>query len=442
MAIATPLAGAVGDAPVGMPGDPPPDVMVGAVHRRQRPGPVLMATAAAILTAGALIAGVRAATPLDSSSLGSGAARTGQDLRSTCAARPDDPLCVRPITRQPGGIGALSTGVSSSVGGTLAATVPGVTAGYYAPAPTATPDAPGRMILSGPDAPDPFVLVTGGHYFLYTSEGNAPGLNVPLREGTELGEWGPVRDALPRLPPWAVPGFTWAPDVRQVAGGWALYFTAIVRGSQPPVECIGAAFGPGPTGPFTAQPAPFVCQLDHRGSIDPRTFVDADGTLWLDWKSDDNADPDVPGPDQGGVTGIWAQRLSPDGRTLLGPRAELYRPDLPWEGTIAEAPQLVLVQGAYWLFFSANWFNSVHYAIGIARCVGPAGPCVDARSTPLLGSNAQGTGPGEPSVFRDATGVWLAYNPWRSDVPGATPPRPVAVVRLGFGVSGPYLATG
>ena len=43
-------------------------------------------------------------------------------------------------------------------------------------------------------------------------------------------------------------------------------------------------------------------------------------------------------------------------------------------------------------------------------------------------------------MFIGHNGVWLLYNPWRSYAPSLpTPPRPVAIARVGFGPFGPYL---
>ena len=58
-----------------------------------------------------------------------------------------------------------------------------------------------------------------------------------------------------------------------------------------------------------------------------------------------------------------------------------------------EAPQLVLVRGTYYLFYSGGWFNQPAYSIGAARCAGPLGPCADTAAAPLLASNVQGAGP-------------------------------------------------
>ena len=239
------------------------------------------------------------------------------------------------------------------------------------------------------------------------------------------------------LPPWVGAGFTWAPDVHRFATGYVLYFTALVRGSHPAMECIGDAVGTSPTGPFRPSPQPFICQPTLGGDIDPRVIVGLDGSPYMLWKSDQNI---------GGATTptqMWSAPLSADGRTLTGRPALLLTPDEPWEGTIVEAPDMVAVDGTFWLVYSGNWFNGPNYAIGAARCAGPQGPCADLGQNPLLGSNAQGSGPGEPSLFADSDGVWMLYSPWRSLAPRPDiPPRPVEITRIGFTAAGPYLAAG
>jgi hypothetical protein len=324
-------------------------------------------------------------------------------------------------------------------GGIAAATAPGAPSSFFSPRPVTDRSAPARVVLKGPDAPDPFVLVDGSNEYMYTSNGTLK-MNVPEYTLLAGHRWGDLREALPNLPDWARRGFTWAPDVHRVSGGWALYFTAAVKGASPSMQCIGDAFGSSPLGPFKPEPKPFICQIAHRGSIDPRTFVDAQGTLWVYWKSDDNANPQIPWKTGKGLTGMYAQRLSPSGKTLLGSPRLVLQPTLPWEGTIIEAPDMLFEQGHYWMFYSGGWFNSPGYAIGAALCAGPIGPCSPTSAKPLLSSNSQGAGPGEPSVFEDSSGIWMLYNPWASNDPRPTPNRPVVEVRLGFTSAGPYIA--
>ena len=281
-------------------------------------------------------------------------------------------------------------------------------------------------------------MAADGRYVLTTSGGTvADPVNVPVVTSADFVHWSAPVDALPVLPPWAEHGFTWAPDLHRFGATYALYFTAMLHGSVPPTECIGSAFATSPTGPFTARPTPIICQLDMGGDIDPRVFVDSDGTPWMLWKSDQNIGGS-PTP-----TKLWSQRLSADGTRLLGGPNVVLSPDRPWQGTIVEAPDMVEVDGTYWVFYSANWYNDPAYAVGAARGVGPAGPCADIGPAPLLASNAQGAGPGEASVFQDAGGTWLLYSPRRSLAPHPDiPARPVYITRLGFTALGPYLAAG
>ena len=216
---------------------------------------------------------------------------------------------------------------------------------------------------------------------------------------------------------------------------YVLYFTSVDARTRPLVECIGTAEGATPLGPFAPSAAPLVCQLGQHGSIDPWTFSDTDGSTYLLWKSDDNADVNGTEP-----TGIYSQRLSPDGAHLVGRPTRIFGPDRAWEGRIVEAPDLGVGRGH-------------RLALRLGRVVQPArlrhrgGPVRRAaRAVPrpgcraLLGSNLEGAGPGEPSVFADLSGLWLVYTPWRSNTPRPTLPRPVMVARLGFSPRVPDLA--
>ena len=69
------------------------------------------------------------------------------------------------------------------------------------------------------------------------------------------------------------------------------------------------------------------------------------------------------------------------------------------------------------MFFSGNDWNSANYAVGVATCAGPLGPCADASPDPILASGTGITGPGGESVFTDTSGAyWIAFHAW---VPGA-----------------------
>ena len=309
---------------------------------------------------------------------------------------------------------------------------------YFQPPQLGDPTQPGFTIDAGVDQPDPFMFEQGGEYYLFTSQ-DKNHANVPVHEGTVVGAWGPEVDALPYLPAWAVSGIVWAPDVAQFGEHYMLYFTAQLADVSPQTMCIGDAISAAVAGPYLPAAAPLVCQQSLGGSIDPRVFVDGDGRASLLWKSDQNARADQSGLPSVN-TQIYSQALSADGLTLIGAPTVIFGPDETWQNHIVEAPQMVLARGTYWLFYSGGWFNQTGYAIGVARCQGPRGPCADVSPVPFLASNAQGQGPGEESVFSNSAGVWLLYNPFSSTLPAPGPPRPTTMAHLGFGADGPYLA--
>jgi beta-xylosidase len=300
-------------------------------------------------------------------------------------------------------------------------------------APVTLPD-PGVVVTPGHGVPDPFVFEVAGVYFMFASQENFFGANLPVMVSTSLTSWAPSDiDALPTLPSWAGRGFTWSPDVREIDGHYVMWFSAALASAPfDGIKCIGVATATSVIGPYVSTaPSPLVCQLAHLGSIDPRTFLDPQGHLWLVWKSDDNAD--TTGTTH---TTIFSQQLAPNGLSLIGHPIALMTANLPWEGRIVESPDMVFAGGRYWLFYSGNWFNQPTYAIGVAQCAGPAGPCEPSTLGPWFGSNAEGSGPGEESLFFDGSRWWMFYAPFAVNHEQSTP-RPAAMARLTFGPDGP-----
>ena len=257
------------------------------------------------------------------------------------------------------------------------------------------------------DFPDPFVLRVGNLYVAYAT--NSTEGNIQIIESTDRVHWSAVGNALPTLPSWAEPGGTWAPAVLQVGGTFVLYYVAMVAGPRDE-ECISVATATSPEGPFVdTSVAPLVCQSALNGSIDPSPFVDTTGTPYLQWKS-------IGG--RGHPATIWSEQLNAAGTGFAasGPTAILAA-DQAWEAGVIEAPDLVLSGGRYFLFYSGNNWNSADYAVGVATCRGPEGPCADLTAQPILSSGPGMAGPGGESVFFDSSGrPWIAFHAW---VPGA-----------------------
>lgn len=274
------------------------------------------------------------------------------------------------------------------------------------------------------DFPDPFVVENDDGFIAYAT--NSAGINLPMATSRDLVTWRTVEDpdrpgrpldGMPVLAPWVEEGRTWAPEVMKVGGRWLLYYTAHDRKTD--LQCIGVAAAAGPRGPFVDRAErPLICQTDLGGTIDAHPFHDADGQIYLYYKSDGN------NPRVLKTSRIWVQRLSPDGLRLVGDAAPLVASDKHWEWRVVEAPAMVRTpEGAYALFFSANHFGwesdqrFSNYAIGYARCRGPMGPCEDAPENPILKSfftRDAGclSGPGHPTIFGAGARRYIAFHAW------------------------------
>jgi len=310
---------------------------------------------------------------------------------------------------------------------------------------------PGRLVLDG-DFADPFVLRAGRGYYAFAS--GARGTHLQVAKSPDLTNWTRSDDPLPRLPGWAArtEGLTWAPAVLARGDSFVLYYTT--RDASSGFQCISRAVAASPEGPYLdGSRAAMICQVGgHRGgagaaapeatlcgSIDPSPFVDADGTAYLLWKSDENAAACRTAPR------LWSQRLAPDGLELLGTPTALLARDRGWEGDIVEAPSMIRHGDAYYLFYSANWYDSSAYAIGYAVCSSPTSGCRKMTGAgPLLASAGGLLGPGGQELFTDADGaLWMAYHAWTAPRAGyqAGGERRLRLARLAFGADGAPLAT-
>lgn len=267
--------------------------------------------------------------------------------------------------------------------------------------------------------PDPHIVLHNGEFIAYSTN---DGPNLPMLTSRDLVNWTRVAapdgrriDAMPQLPTWAKEGRTWAPEVIRIGAKWLLYYTA--ADTKKNMQCVGVAVADSPKGPFRDPSAePLVCQTDQGGTIDANPFRDANGKLYLYYKSDGNA--------VGKKSVIWGQRLSDDGLRLEGQPVALVQDDQKWEWSLVEAPTMVKSPGGYQLFFSAAYYGwdypkerLSNYATGYANCAGPLGPCKDAPENPILHSfnDRQAgclSGPGHPAIFSVGERHFIAFHAW------------------------------
>ena len=90
--------------------------------------------------------------------------------------------------------------------------------------------------------------------------------------------------------------------------------------------------------------------------------------------------------------------------------------NLKWVRRAVWAPTIVLSDGWYYLFFSANDIQNDQQpgGIGVARSRKPEGPFEDYLGKPLVDKFHNGAQPIDPFVFRDGDGsFYLIYGGWR-----------------------------
>jgi beta-xylosidase len=222
--------------------------------------------------------------------------------------------------------------------------------------------------------------------------------------------WRTLPPPLTALPRWqsVEPDKTWAPEVAKIGARFVMYYVG--RSLEAGRQCISVATADQAEGPFQdSSAAPLVCQAELGGSIDPSRFVDADGTPYLLWKNDGNC--------CGQPTDFWGQRLTEDGLSLSGQPQRLgIRNDQAWEGSVVEAPVVLLHGGRYYLFYSANAYDQAAYAVGYGVADQVLGPYTKPAGRPILSSRGSAGGPGGQSVVVGPRGgLWFVYHAWAAD---------------------------
>ena len=299
-----------------------------------------------------------------------------------------------------GGTGAVGPGVESRT-----PCPSGAPAGHPVVSPSSTP-------AWNDDGPDPDVVKFGTTYYAYTTGttwGNHIGVLVSdnptsgwrTTTGRTFGS-----TALPNVPGWQQTDTQTSPGVFFWGNRYVMFYNAIVKANGK--YCLSVATSSSPTGPFQdSSSGSLMCQANLGGSIDPMPFVDTDGRPWLHWKNNDGSTADV--------SKVWTAPLAADGVSLAGPAQEVLAKDsvnYPWETTV-DNPQMILIDGHHYLFFSGGDWQSDAYVVGYAICDGPQGPCTQPSKQPILGSYGNVAGPAGGTALTDGAGHWwLSYHAW------------------------------
>jgi beta-xylosidase len=209
--------------------------------------------------------------------------------------------------------------------------------------------------------PDPSIVQDsdGTWYAFGTTNGV---VNVQVASASSpAGPWTVLsNNLLPTTGSWSDGTNVWAPDVRIIGSTYVLYYTATDAASTAQ-HCVGTATASSILGPYTANDTAIACPLSQGGAIDPSGFTDTDGTHYVVYKIDGNSighggscgntvDPIVPTP-------LMLQQLESDGVTPVNDPIELLDRGSA-DGPLIEAPNMLLYEGTYFLFFSSNCYST------------------------------------------------------------------------------------
>ena len=255
---------------------------------------------------------------------------------------------------------------------------------------------------------DPFILPAQGKFYMYATSGS---IGYYAWESEDLKTYDSRKKVLQRVK-WAN-GDYWAPEVYEYKGRYVMLFSA--RRTEDKSLRIGIAFADKPQGQYKD---PLNAPLFDPGYavIDASLFVDDDGTPYLFYSRD--CSENVVGAYHESHSYVVA--LADDLLSTIGEPVQLTVPDQAWElhsGDYRwnEGQVVVKNNGKYYLYYSANYFASKEYGVGVAVADSPMGPFVKAKNNPLLTYVEKDgeviiSGPGHNSMFMVGQELFTAYH--------------------------------
>lgn len=269
---------------------------------------------------------------------------------------------------------------------------------------------------------DPTIASFDGTYYMYGTE-MKPQKGFPVLQSKDLKIW--------EVPASAKNGYSlemgnnvygtvgfWAPQIFKRNNKFYMIYTAN--------ENIAIAESESPTGPFT-QKEPVALKADTR-QIDPYLFFDENGKIYLYHVRLNKGNT------------IWVAEFKDD---FSGIKEETLKQCItatePWEDTkrfpspqIIEGPTVIKRDGIYYLFYSANDFQNIDYAVGYAVSDSPYGPWKKPEGNPIIDRTiigANGTGHGD--LFQDNKGNWkYVFHTHHDD--STVHPRQTLIVDINF----------
>jgi xylan 1,4-beta-xylosidase len=264
---------------------------------------------------------------------------------------------------------------------------------------------------------DPTIFYENGVYYLYGTGGNN---GFQVYTSTDMYNWkGPVGKnngyALVKGESYGTAGF-WAPQVFKRNDKYFMAYTAN--------EHIAVAESVSPLGPFKQKQ---IAAISGNGKqIDPYVFFDPSGKVYLYHVRLTNGNR------------IYVAEMKKDLSDIIpGTEKECIAANEPWENTrqvvwpVAEGPTVMKMRNWYYLFYSANDFRNIDYAMGYAVSRSPLGPWNKAAGNPVLSRHNTGVnGTGHGDFIKRKKAWYYVFHTHRNNE--RVSPRATAIVRCRF----------
>jgi xylan 1,4-beta-xylosidase len=269
------------------------------------------------------------------------------------------------------------------------------------------------------DCADPYILNYEGKYYLYGTGGK---IGIRVYQSDDLASWSGAIGAkngfaLDSADVWGDHSF-WAPEVYFLDGKFYMFLSAM--------QHLIVAESQSPLGPFV-QKDKKALHPDIK-EIDSHLFIDSDGKKYIYFVRFT------------GGNEIWMAEMNDDLSAIKeNTLTRCFGVSQGWERTskepvarVTEGPFMLKHKNLYYLFYSANHYQSQDYAVGYAISESPFGPFDKYEENPILigdGKNIFGTG--HHSFFISNSGqMYIVYHSHKSGE--AVHPRTTCLDRCGF----------
>lgn len=251
---------------------------------------------------------------------------------------------------------------------------------------------------------DPVILYHDGKYYCYGTNAKD---GFCVHSSSDLNTWTNVGKIFENYDGFMGEDCFWAPEVYKRDGRFILLFSSRDKNKR---HSIYIAFSDSPTGPFkdANNGKPFFCP--PYSIIDGSLLFDDDGRIYMYYSRDcsENIVNEIH------ESHIYVVELSKDLCKVISEPIHLTSPDCEWEKLSGnefrwnEGPCTLKHNGTYYLMYTANFYASIHYAVGYATSSSPTGPFIKSPDNPILRSNGVETmGTGHNNFFPSPDGKEL-----------------------------------